>query len=162
MKRFISFVLAALMLLSAVGFVGCGEEKKESESVVLDMTKIYADFEKTLPEMTMMDETMMLNFCGIDKADCKQAVVSVCSDGLKADEIWLIEANGTETLEKLKGLAENRLERKDEESITYSPEQNKVVKSAEIIVSGNYLAMICSPDVEALAASYRTAAGIDK
>ena len=109
----------------------------------------------------MMSDDMMLNFCGINRSDCKQAVVSVSSDGLRADEIWLLEANDAETAENLVKLANTRIERKGEESITYSPEQYEIVQKAEIIRTGNYVALIVSPDVDALAAQFRTAAGLE-
>ena len=89
---------------------------------------------------------------------CKQAKVAVCFDGLRADEIWLIEAADASALEELKSLAEGRLERKGEESITYSPEQYKVVEAAQVITAGNYLAVIVSPDAQALADIFNQAA----
>ena len=100
----------------------------------------------------------MLNFCGIKAEQCKQVVVAVCSDGLRADEVWLIEAADEAALEALKGLADGRLTRKGEESITYSPEQYEVVKKAEVITAGNYLAVLVSPDVDALVKIFNEAA----
>ena len=111
-----------------------------------------------LPEMLPMDEAMMLNFCGIKAEQCKQVVVAVCSDGLRADEVWLIEAVDEGALEELKNLADGRLTRKGEESITYSPEQYEVVQAAEVITAGNYLAVIVSPDVQDLVEIFNQAA----
>jgi hypothetical protein len=111
-----------------------------------------------LPEMLPMDEMMMLNFCGIQADMCKQAVVSVCFDGLRADEIWLIEAKDADSLKQLEALANSRLERKGEESITYSPEQYEVVQKAEVITAGNYLVVIVSPDVQDLVEIWNQAA----
>ncbi len=154
MKKILALVLAVMLLVLA----GCGEQKQEN--VKLDMTKIYGDFEKTLPKMTKLDENRMLDFCGIKIADCVQAEVYVCSDGLRADEIWLIEAKDTAALDAIEKLANNRLQRKGEESVTYSPQQYEVVQKAQIIRSGNNLALIVSPDVDALAQLYRAAAGL--
>ena len=111
-----------------------------------------------MPEMLVMDETMMLNFCGIEAEMCNQAVVAVCFDGLRADEIWLIEAKDADALEQRQTLANSRLERKGEESITYSPEQYEVVQKAEVITAGNYLAVIVSPDVQTLVEIFNEAA----
>ena len=156
MKKTLSILLAAVLLF---GLAGCGS-KNEEAAVTMDLQQVYAGFGETLPEMTMMSDEMMLNFCGINRADCKQAVVSVSSDGLRADEIWLLEAKDGETAENLAKLANTRIERKGEESITYSPEQYEIVQKAEIIQSGNYVALIVSPDVDTLAAQFRTAAGL--
>ena len=152
MKKFIAIVLAVLVLCLA----GCGG--KDQTVNVIDVEAVYSSMESVLPEMLPMDEAMMLNFCGIKAEQCKQVVVSVCSDGLRADEVWLIEAADEAALEALKGLADGRLTRKGEESITYSPEQYEVVKKAEVITAGNYLAVLVSPDVDALVKIFNEAA----
>ena len=152
MKKFIAIVLAVLVLCLA----GCGG--KDQTVNVIDVEAVYSSMESVLLEMLPMVEAMMLNFCGIKAEQCKQVVVAVCSDGLRADEVWLIEAADEAALEALKGLADGRLTRKGEESITYSPEQYEVVKKAEVITAGNYLAVLVSPDVDALVKIFNEAA----
>lgn len=151
MKRYIALILVVLML----AMTGCGSKEA---SVSMDVNAVYESMVSIMPEMLAMDENMMLNFCGIEADMCKQAKVAVCFDGLRADEIWLIEAADASALEELKTLAEGRLERKGEESITYSPEQYKVVEAAQVITAGNYLAVIVSPDAQALADIFNQAA----
>lgn len=58
----------------------------------MDMKALYDQFGDKLPEMYLMDEETMLNYLGISMEDCAQAVVAVTSDGLGADEVWLIQA----------------------------------------------------------------------
>lgn len=152
MKKYIALLLAVLMLCLA----GCGG--KDQTKNVIDVQAVYDSMADVLPEMLPMDEAMMLNFCGIKAEQCKQVVVAVCSDGLRADEVWLIEAVDEGTLEELKSLADGRLTRKGEESITYSPEQYEVVKKAEVITAGNYLAVLVSPDVDELVKIFNEAA----
>lgn len=152
MKKYIALLLAVLMLCLA----GCGG--KDQTKNVIDVQAVYDSMADVLPEMLPMDEAMMLNFCGIKAEQCKQVVVAVCSDGLRADEVWLIEAVDEGALEELKNLADGRLTRKGEESITYSPEQYEVVKKAEVITAGNYLAVLVSPDVDALVKIFNEAA----
>ncbi len=154
MKRFVALALA-LMLLCALA--GCGAKDSGSD-VQMDVQSVYDSMVSVMPEMLVMDEMMMLNFCGIEAEMCEQAVVSVCFDGLRADEVWLIEAKDADTLEKLEALAKSRLERKGEESITYSPEQYEVVQKAEVITAGNYLAVLVSPDVTELVEIFNEAA----
>ena len=151
MKRLIALLLVILTLCLA----GCGGKE---QAVEMDVQAVYESMESTLPEMLVMDEAMMLNFCGIKAEQCAQVVVAVCSDGLRADEVWLIEAADEAALKELEGLAEGRLTRKGEESITYSPEQYEVVKKAEVITAGNYLAVLVSPDVDALVDIFNDAA----
>ena len=152
MKKYIALLLVVLMLCLA----GCGG--KDQAVNVIDVQAVYESMEGTLPAMVLMDEAMMLNFCGIKAEQCKQVVVAVCSDGLRADEVWLIEAADEAALKELEALAEGRLTRKGEESITYSPEQYKVVEKAEVITAGNYLAVLVSPDVDALVDIFNEAA----
>ena len=151
MKKYIALLLAVLMLC----LVGCGNK---TQDVSMDVKSVYESMESTLPEMLPMDEAMMLNFCGIKAEQCNQVVVAVCSDGLRADEVWLIEAKDADTLKQLQTLAQSRLERKGEESITYSPEQYEVVQKAEVLTAGNYLAVLVSPDVDQLVEIWNQAA----
>lgn len=165
MRKFVCFLLAALMLLS---LCGCGgnaapaatETPTEAEAPVqVDLQALYETVAQKMPEMILLDEAMMLNFCGIAKEDCAAAVVATCADGLKTDEIWLIEAVDEAALERLQAMAETRLRMKGEESITYSPEQYAVVQKAQTITKGLYLAVVVSPDVEELSEICRNALG---
>lgn len=154
MKRFVALALA-LMLLCALA--GCGAKDSGSD-VQMDVQSVYDSMASVMPEMLVMDEMMMLNFCGIEAEMCEQVAVAVCFDGLRADEVWLIEAKDADALEDLEALAKSRLERKGEESITYSPEQYEVVQKAEVLTAGNYLAVLVSPDVDALVEIWEQAA----
>lgn len=165
MKRMIAMILAVTMLLC---LAGCQSETNpdtqpssvpQETNAPADMEKIYEAMAEKMPEMIRMDETTMLNFCGIQAADCVQVVAAICADGLITDEVWLIEAKDEAALERLKTLAENRLQAKGEESITYSPEQYEVVQKARILTNGLYMALIVSPDVDALADIFRASAG---
>ena len=161
MKKIIALILAFCL---STALVACGQSTPTEPvaSVELEMTQVYAGLEEAvqLPEMIAMDEILMLDYCGIKAEDVKQAVVVICADSLRTDEIWLLEAVDAAALARLQKLVDNRLQTKAEESITYSPEQYAVVEKAQCIVAGNYLALLVSPDVEALAANFRTQAGM--
>lgn len=177
MKKLIALLLCAAMLCLA----GCGTEETpattteapapsgtteapapsttqatepsaETQAQTLDLEALYNDCLTYMPEMIALDEDMMLNFCGIEAEDCAQAYVAICADGLRADEIWLIEATDAQALERLLDMVDARIQAKDEESVTYSPAQNAVVKDARIITAGNYLAVLVSPDADTLEA----------
>lgn len=169
MKKICLFLLIAALLLSVTA---CGDTATEATETTaqsadsaavpaasVDMQTLYDTMVSQMPEMILLNEAMMLNFCGIAAEDCTQAVVATCADGLRTDELWLIEAADEAALENLKALAETRLKQKGEESISYSPEQYAVVEKAQVITSGLYLAVIVSPDVDALAETYHGAIG---
>lgn len=159
MKRFLSFLMAALMLLS---LTACGGDTTTAAPKQLDLAATYTDITKDaqMPEMMKLETDLLLDLFGIRTEYCSQAVVYICVNSLRADEIWLLEAADEAAMESLKALVDSRIAQKDAESITYSPEQNAVVKAAQIIQAGNYLVMIVSPDAQTIAEAFRTAAGI--
>jgi hypothetical protein len=168
MKKFISILLIAMTLLSLAACqsgdpattAATGGNKEPKELVLADTyTAITANV--TMPEMMLLDDAdTVLGVCGINIEHTKQLQVWLCANSLRADEIWLIEATDAEALAQLKQAAQNRLTAKDEESITYDPEQNAIVKKAHLATYGNYLVMIVSPDVETITAAFKTEAGV--
>lgn len=150
MKKILALMLCILMLsLTACG----GKESAKSA----DLNALYDTLTADLPQMLPMDEETMLNFQGIEIADCVQAKVAICAEGLRADEIWLIEAKDEAALEKLQALAEARIQAKGEETVSYNPEQYAVVQEAQVFTEGNYLFLLVSPDVDALKAEVEAA-----
>ena len=148
MKKILCFCLALLLML---GSVGCGETVAK-----LDMPDLYGKLGAAvaMPEMLELDAGLMLDYCGIEQGDVKQAIVCICADSLRTDELWLIEAVDEEAADRIVALADFRLQMKGEESITYSPEQYEVVQQAEVIRNGRFVAMLVSPNASALAELY--------
>lgn len=151
MKKILALVLCACALL---GLTACGGKAPAKSA---DLAALYDTLTASMPQMLPMDETTMLNFQGIEKTDCIQVKVAICAEGLRADEIWLIEAKDEAALEKLQALAEARIQAKDEETVSYNPEQNAVVRNAQVFTEGNYLFLLVSPDVDALKAQVEAA-----
>ena len=155
MKKLLACVLAALLLLA-----GCGAEGGTKAPAEVNVTTLYTQLEGLgLPAMVDVGPDMMLSLYGIEAADVKQAKVAISDDGLRADEVWLLEAVSADAAKKLEGLVKNRIQQKDDESITYSPEQNAIVKKSYTEVAGNYVFFICSPEVEAMKNAVQTALG---
>ena len=183
-SKWISLLLAALLVLT-----GCGGETTQQTTAATqaeETTAVTVPSEATLPEATQasssgpvmgevynkmienvqmpemleLDEQMQMDYCGIDSQELIQSLVLVCSDGMRTDEIWLLEAPDEETAQALAELAQQRLDVKGQESVTYSPEQYAVVQEAQILQQGNFLALIVSPEVEALAEVYRQEMGM--
>lgn len=160
MKRIFAFFLAALLLC------GCGAQpgdnagdKGKTELPQLNMETVYASLGLSEEDMVAVAESMLLDLYGIESADVKQVKVTISSDGLRADEVWLIEAVDEAAAAKIENLAKNRIQQKDAESITYSPEQNAVVKKSYLAVEGAYVFFLCHPEVDALKATVRAALG---
>ena len=177
LKRTLMIALAALLLLTAA----CGAEKpqtdgtaapKESaaaseaaqpaeEKAPADLQQVYEQIcaLPEMPEMLLMAEKRISGVYGIDTENCRQAIVAVCGDGLRVDEIWLIEADSEESAEKLMALAEGRIEQICSETENYLPDQYAVAKQAKALRLGCYTALFLSPDAESMEQIFRDSVG---
>lgn len=157
MKKITVLLLCAVLLIS---LAACGGGS--DTNVTLDVNEAYTRLTQaaTLPEMLELDAGLMLDYCGIKEADVTAAKVLICADSLRTDEIWLVQAKDAAAADAIVKLAEKRLTKKGEESITYSPEQYAVVEKAELLRQGNFVALIVSPDVAPLADAFRQYAGL--
>ena len=149
MKKIISLILAFALVLS---LAACGGKKEEA--VALDVNALFESYSQYLPDMFYPDEATMLNFLGINVEDCAAYKVAICAEGMRSDEIWLIEAKDETALETLRQLAQTRVESKLEETVSYAPDQYVVVEKAQILTNGLYLALLISPEVDALKAGF--------
>ncbi len=162
--------LIAVIALLALILTGCGASQPTTsapvettaaatEPAAPDFEKVYEEMTGKLPEMILLDDATMQTYCGINKEDCLQALVAVNLNGLETDEIWLIEAKDEKAMDDLEAAAQLRLKMKAEETETYAPAQYEVVKKAQLIREGRFLALIVTPEAETLAGTFRTAIG---
>lgn len=152
MKKVLSLLLALTLVLS---MAACGGKAEEAVSV--DVNALYESYSEYLPDMFYPDEDTMLNFVGVSAEDCAQYKIAICAEGMRADEVWLIEAKDETSLETLRQLAQARIESKLDETVSYAPDQYVVVEKAELLTNGLYLALLISPDVDALKAGFEAA-----
>lgn len=153
MKRFIAILMLLTLTLS---LAACG---KTEETKAVDLTAVYEGFSEILPEMLVLDGDTRVNFLGIAEEDCLQVVTAVSDTGLKADEVWLIQAKDDAAMTRLQELAQTRLQAKQDELEFYLPEEYLVAKEGKILTSGHYLALLISPDVDTMAAAFESAVG---
>ncbi len=152
MKKFLSLVLALALALT---MTACGGEEEKTASV--DVAALYESYGQYMPDMFQPDPDTLMNMLGINVEDCKQYVVSICAEGMRTDEVWLLEARDQAALETLKGLAQTRIEAKLDETVSYAPDQYVFVEKAQILTNGLYLALLISPDVDALKTGFEAA-----
>ena len=150
MKRLFCIVMAACLLLT---LAACGQKEEKT----LDMDALYESYQQYLPEMFMPDEDTMLNFLGVHAEDCTRYKVAICAEGLRADEVWLMEAKDEAALQRLKDLAQARIQSKLDETVSYVPDQYPIVQQAQVLTDGLYLALFISPEVESMAAAFEAA-----
>lgn len=161
MKKLFSLCLAVAVMLGMVACGGDTQNNDEIKPVEKSAADIYTELGNVveLPEMLQLNESLMLDYCGIEAADVKQAEVYICADSLKTDEFWLIEAVDEAAVTEIVDLAKARLKKKGEESITYSPEQYAVVEKAQLLQNGNHVILLVSPNVEDLATALVSVTG---
>ncbi len=152
MKKIICAILAMCLMLS---LAACGNQ--EEKAVSMDVEAVYEGYQQYLPEMFYPDEATLLNFLGIHAEDCVQYKVAICAEGLRADEVWLIEAKDDAAMQNLTELAQARIQSKLDETETYAPDQFLIVQKAEVLTNGRYLALLISPDVEELKSGFEAA-----
>lgn len=80
MKKIIALLLVFTMLLTVSA---CGSTKKS-----LDIDALYGSLEQYLPEMFEPDEDTLLNFLGVQAADCTKYKIAICAEGLRVDEVF--------------------------------------------------------------------------
>jgi len=147
--------LLVSLLAIALLLGGCGGRPAPGQPVSL--TDVYRQMEEQvgLPLMLEMTPELALDFYGIDTARCAQWVLRLAQDSLTADEVLLIEARDAAAAEEIHGYLQGRMEAKAAEAITYSPEQYAIIRRGHLLRDGLYLALIVSPDAEALLKVYR-------
>ena len=148
MKKTITLLLILSLLLS---LAACGGKEKATS---VDVNALYDSYSEHLPEMFYPDDTTLLNFLGIDVEDCTQYKIAICAEGMRADEVWLIEAKDETALETLTQLAQIRIASKLDETVSYAPDQYLIVQKAQVLTNGLYLALLISPDVDTLKAGF--------
>lgn len=151
MKKVLSLLLVLALVLS---LAACGGKEK---TVDVDLDALFDSYSQYLPDMFHPDEATMLDFLGIDTADCAKYKVAICAEGMRSDEVWLIQAKDEAALKNLRQLAQTRIDAKKDETVSYAPDQYAVVEKAELLTNGLYLALLISPDVDALKAGFEAA-----
>lgn len=152
MRKLITLLM---ILVLALSMAACNSKAPSAEPV--DLRAIYEEYAPSLPEMLVLDEDTMLNFLGIQASDCTQVVAAISAGGMAADEIWLIEAKDKDAFDRLVQLVNVRLAAKEDETISYAPDQYVIVEKAQILTKDLYIAFLVSPDVDNLKAIFEAA-----
>ena len=138
-----------LLLVLALLLPGCGNKSAGTA----DLQQVYDGLGShvELPEMLVLNEQRIRNYYGIDPESCRQCILAVSDDGLRVDEIWLIEAGDEKSAEELLAAARSRIEQVCRETQDYLPEQHAVAKDAQALRVGSSVALFISPDAKEMA-----------
>ena len=141
--------LVPLFLLLALMLSACGRKAPAHA----DLQALYdrLESEGKLPEMIVLNEKKVESYYGIDPGACRQLIVAMSDDGLRVDEIWLIETGSEKEAEALLALAQSRIEQVCTENKDYLPDQYAVAKGSQALRVGSSVALFISPEAKEMA-----------
>ena len=147
---------AALILALLCCLPACGAEKAPA-----DLEKLYTELCALgdAPEMIRLADKKLQRSIGVDPAACPQAIAALCEDGLRVDEIWLIQAADEEAAKAVQALAESRAAQICAETENYLPDQYAVAKASRVLRIGSYVGLFLSPAAAEMESAFRKAVG---
>lgn len=140
-----------LSLLLVLGLTACG-----SKEVTVDLNEVRAEMLETQnPEEPWMLETDALkNLYGIEAEDVAQSASYVTMSGTFPDEVILVQAVDEKAAERIQSALSARLSEVMVQSQNYDPDNYAAAQKCTVSVDGTYVALILSPDQEALRTVY--------
>ena len=155
-KYFSHVVLVIVLLVCMILFcAACGSAEPER---TIDLQALYNKLlqETDTPEMFLLSSERVNKLYGIDASACPQAIFATCSEGLRIDEIWLVEAGTEDNAKEIETLAKGRADQLMHETENYLPDQFVIAKQAVILREGKTVALFISPDASKMAALFKT------
>ena len=143
------YILLLTLLLAALLLSACGGKGTASADLQALYDEISGSLE--LPEMLLLPAQRVQSYYGFGPDTCRQLLVAVSDEGLRVDEIWLIEAADAKTAEAILAAARSRIEQVCAETENYLPDQYAVARGAEALRIGNSVGLFLSPDAKAMA-----------
>ena len=134
-------------------------ETETREDTVLD--EIYAQIcaEIACPEMLELTERTITGYLGLKPENYRDGRFYLCANNLKADEIWLIEAEDEVAASAMLDKAQERIAMKVSSYEKYLPEESEVARHGIAVTKGSYAALFISPDAERMRDIFLSALG---
>ena len=125
------------------------EEEPETRPQTL-LDTIYAQIRAQIacPDMLELDERTIGNYLGLQSGEYRDGRFYLCSNNLKADEIWLMELADEAAVQTMLTRATERIAVKAGSYEQYLPEESEIARRGIAVAKGNYLALFLSPDAE--------------
>lgn len=117
---------------------------------------LYEQVTRTVevPEMLELKDDFLSVYLGLSPEDFKDGRFYVCSNNLKADEIWLVELESEEAAARMLEKARERIGIKAQSYQNYLPEEYEIVTRGIAVSRGRFTALFISPDAEAMLAAF--------
>ena len=160
MKKYIALILIAVLTLSLCACGKKAEAPAPTDPPAPTAAPASADLPAVMAQFTFDGEMMelsaadLLDFYGIESADVKQHAACIATTGIDCDEVVMIEAVSAEAAARVKTALDNRYQAKLNETDNYLPNENAIIKTCSVAVSGNYVSMIVAPNAADLVKLY--------
>jgi hypothetical protein len=142
MKKLISMLLAAAILMSAVA---CGSKEpaaptlKEGVTLQSMVDSISEEYEFSMPGA--VDDSMLTDFLGIDTADVEEYAGYITMVMVSADNLIAVKAKEGK-LDTVKAALEDRLEFVNQSFQQYLPEQYAKAQAGKVFTVGDYAFLV--------------------
>ena len=100
-----------------------------------------------------------LSYLGLQPEDFRDGRFYVCSNGLKADEIWLAEAEDEAAAQALLSKARERIELRAATFDQYLPEESALARKGLAVTSGRWVGLFISENAEKMRDIFLEATG---
>ena len=149
MKKLTALLLALTLALS---LVACGEKASQEAP---DLNVVYEDYIASLEEAPMMmdvtDDVVETFYPGLSAVELKQSVLVTAAISAVAYEIAMVECADSADVETVQGIFQARIDSQVEGGAMY-PATVEAWEGAEILTSGNVVALIVAGQDQAAAA----------
>lgn len=128
---------------------GVGEESTNKEDKkITSMFDMYEEVSAQvgLDDLMNLDGDTLENYYMISSANYSECAAFQSEDAVVPEIVMFIRAKDAKSVEALKKNLQDFKEMKENELQTYSPKGYEQVKNGEIIVNGNNLFLVISPD----------------
>ena len=98
------------------------------------------------PEMLELTGKTVESYLGLTPDDYLDGRFYLCANNLKADEIWLMEAEDEAAAQALLEQARERIQVKADSYAAYLPEESEIARRGAAVAKGRYVALFLSPD----------------
>ncbi len=151
MKRVIALCLAVLMM--AAMFAACGDNndgKKSDSAKSVDLNSVLNDInsqfgisESSVQGLKKLESTDELDrYYMISADDIKQFAAERSSSSTDFTEIVLVEATGSDAVNKIVTQLNSRLDAQRSTARSYTPEAVEMLESCEVKTNGNFVYLV--------------------
>ena len=144
MKKIVSMSLALVLLLGVLAGCAAGSKGESAANVNLEefYQTIFTDPENTPAMGPMEDEMLDAFYPGLNQVELKQKVAYMPMITAVACEIVMVECANAADVETVKGIFEARIAAQVGDHFNYPAVIEAWEKEAQVVVNGNYVALI--------------------